>query len=90
MADCGDSFMAVEAKSGATVADDMFDGLRAFDEVVTKAPGRKLDRRVVWIYHSDPERSAVPTLSCIKCGASFCGRDRRGAIVGLAGIHLAV
>ncbi len=37
VADRGDLLMAAEVKSGGTIADDMFDGLRAFDEVAKRA-----------------------------------------------------
>jgi len=44
-----ESMLAVEAKSGATVASDAFDGLRAFDDVAQRAwPDRHVDRRVVY------------------------------------------
>jgi hypothetical protein len=47
--DDGDSWLAVEAKSGATVAADTFDGLHAFDEIATRAwPERAVDRRVIY------------------------------------------
>ncbi len=62
VADRGDSWLAVEAKSGATVADDMFDGLRAFDEVAKTAwPGRTLDRRIVY-GGTEPQERAYATV----------------------------
>jgi predicted AAA+ superfamily ATPase len=56
--DRGDSLMAVEAKSGATIAADAFDGLLAFDDVAKVAwPARGVDRRVVYGGTDAQERS---------------------------------
>ncbi|MCX6537852.1 MAG: hypothetical protein NT151_02775 [Acidobacteria bacterium] len=39
----------VEAKSGATITADAFDGLRAFDEIAKTAwPERAVERRVIY------------------------------------------
>lgn len=47
--DRGDSLLAVEAKSGAGVPTDAFDGLEAFDEIAAKAwPARPIARRLVY------------------------------------------
>jgi hypothetical protein len=44
-----DSLQAIEVKSGATIAGDAFDGLRAFDEIARTAwPERAVDRRVIY------------------------------------------
>ena len=46
--DEGDAFLAVEAKSGATIAADTFDGLQAFDEIARSSwPDRPVARRVI-------------------------------------------
>ena len=58
--DRGDSFLAVEAKSGATIAADAFDGLRAFDDIVKTAwPERAVDRRLIYGGREAQERSSV-------------------------------
>jgi predicted AAA+ superfamily ATPase len=47
--DAGHEFMAIEAKSGATVPGDAFDGLKAFDAVAATAwPERQVRRRVIY------------------------------------------
>ena len=47
--DEGNSFQAVEAKSGATIAADTFDGLQAFDEIAMSSwPDRTVSRRLVY------------------------------------------
>jgi len=47
--DDGESFLAVEAKSGATIAADAFDGLHAFDQIAKTAwPERAVDRCVIY------------------------------------------
>ncbi len=49
VADDGNSVRAVEAKSGATISADAFDGLRALDDVAKAAwPERAMDRRVIY------------------------------------------
>ena len=58
VADGGDSFLAVEAKSGATIAADAFDGLHAFDEIAKTAwPERAVNRRVIYGGTEAQERS---------------------------------
>jgi hypothetical protein len=49
VAEVSDGFVATEARSGATVPGDAFDGLRAFDAVAATAwPERQVRRRVIY------------------------------------------
>lgn len=72
--DRGDSFLAVEAKSGATMAADAFDGLHAFDRIAAAAwSGRTIDRRVIYGGTEAQERSfahVVPWTQIDRAGAS--------------------
>jgi len=78
--DGGDSFLAVEAKSGATIAADTFDGLHAFDEIArTVRPGRAVDRRVIYGGTEAQERSYARVVPWTEIdaagGANHSGSD---------------
>ena len=60
LVDRGASTLAVEAKSGRTLASDFFQGLETFDTVSrTASPGRRLERRLVYGGAERQRRSGV-------------------------------
>ncbi len=48
MLECGDRLVAVETKSGQTVAEDFFDAFASFDRLVAAGRARRLRRVLVY------------------------------------------